>query len=68
MKAHPFNYNPSAWEPVRGLGMRQGFEKTCVTIRKAFLAEPNMPAEDEAREFLSLLRGAEAAQIVLVTR
>jgi hypothetical protein len=52
MKAYPFNCNPSAWEPVKQIGNRQGFVRTGVKNVPAFVEEPNMPAEDDVKAWL----------------
>ncbi len=52
MQAYPFNCQPTAWEPVKAIGLRQGFVRTGVKNMKAFVEEPDMPAEDDVKAWM----------------
>lgn len=54
MRAHPFNCNPSPWEPVQKDLSHPGFVETHVNNVPAFIEEPSMPAEDDVRAWLLL--------------
>ena len=49
MASYPFNCQPSPWEPVRGDVNRGGYVWTSVKNMKAFVEEPYMPSEDNAK-------------------
>ncbi|MDX2268223.1 MAG: DUF3857 domain-containing protein [Bryobacter sp.] len=52
MKAYPFNCEPTAWEPAKANGLRQGFVRTGTKNVPAFVEEPNMPSEDDTMGWL----------------
>lgn len=52
MKAYPFNYRASNWEPVKAIGSRQGFVSSGAKNMPAFLEEPSMPAEDDVKAWM----------------
>lgn len=52
MKAYPFNYRASNWEPVKQIGNRQGFVRSGAKDMPAFVDEPSMPAEDDVKAWM----------------
>jgi hypothetical protein len=54
MKAYPFNYQASNWEPVKQIGTRQGFVSTGAKNMAAFVEEPSMPSEDDVKAWMMI--------------
>lgn len=52
MASYPFNCQPTPWEPVRGDVSRGGYVWTSVKNMKAFVEEPYMPSEDNAKAWV----------------